>query len=285
VSESLALLTEAEKLAKVADEVSAAYATELARVLRDLERELRALALDAVQRNSKTALSRAVRAARLRKQIQVALKAAGYERFAHQVTSINLDRLLAQVERLRGAARLAAFTTSDLTRILALKELAKLDVLGQGEAIAHAVWRTFAAGLFSQRPLRDLLDDLSTAIDVELYEARTLYDTTVNVFARQVEALKSKGDPDEVYAYLGPADRKLRPFCHARVGKVFTRREIDAMDNEQLPNVFLTGGGYNCRHSWIALSKLSDLRELVGTDQRMPDVEQQLAEVGGRKAA
>jgi hypothetical protein len=59
------LLTEAEKLAAVADAIGRSYATELGRVLRDLERELRRLAIDA-KAGSQTALSRAVRAAKLR---------------------------------------------------------------------------------------------------------------------------------------------------------------------------------------------------------------------------
>lgn len=284
MTESQALLTEAEKLAKVADEIGAGYATELGRVLRDLERELRRLALDALA-GSRTALSRAVRAAQMRRQIQEALRAAGYERLAETSTSATLDRYLTQVQQLRLAAKLEAFSSSDLTRILALKELARLDVIGQGDTIALAVWRTVMRGLFTQQDVNDLLDDLADALDVELSEARTLYDTTVNVFGRQVEAMKAQ--PDDVFAFLGPADVKMRPFCRSRVGKVFTRAEIDSMDNGQLPNVFLTGGGFNCRHQFIAVSQLSELRALVGTDQRMPEVEAQLAQVpaGNSKAA
>jgi hypothetical protein len=161
MNESVALMTEADKLAAVADEVSASYATELGRVLRDLERQLRRLALDALD-GSQTALARAVRAAKLRKQIQTALNESGYSRLAETATGRSLDAMVAQLNTLRGAAKLAQFTTSDLTRILALKELAKLDLLGQGQAIAHAIWRTFTYGLFSQRPINDLLDDLAT---------------------------------------------------------------------------------------------------------------------------
>lgn len=279
---SLALLTEAEKLARIADEISGQYAVELARVLRDLERELRRLALDAIE-GSRTALSRAVRAAKMRRQIQQALIASGYRRLAETATMSRLDRLVTQLEALRGAARLAAFSTADHVRILALKELATLDLLGQGDAIAHALWRTFAQGLFSQRPIEDLLDDLATGIDVEVSEARTLYDTTVNVFGRQVEALKSR--EGDLYAYLGPVDVKLRPFCFQHVGKVYNKAEIDALDNGQLPNVFLTGGGYSCRHTWIAISKLSALRKLHGTGLRVPVVTDKMAQVGGRRAA
>lgn len=281
---SAALLTEAEKLARLADEIGAQYALELSRVLRDLERELRTLATEALEGN-RTALARAVRAARIRRQIQRAIRAAGYEDLAETATAGRLDRLVAQLERLRGAAELAAFTTADQTRILALKELARLDLLGQGTEIAQALWRTVAQGIFSARPIEALLEDLAEAIDVELRQARTLYDTAISVFTRQVEAMKSR--PDDVFAYIGPADVKLRPFCRARVGKVYTKAEIDEMDNGQLPDVFRSGGGFNCRHVWQAVSKLSELRKLVGTDQRMPEVEERIKSlpIGGTRAA
>ena len=282
MTESLALLSEAEKLARVADEVGQTYATELARVLRELERSLRQMALEALS-GKQTALSRAVRAGKMRAQVKAALKAAGYDSLAEQATGVGLDAMLVQVERLRGAARLAAFTSSDQSRILALKQLARMDVLGHGAEIAQTLWRTLMRGLFAQQKPADLMHDLAETLDVELYQARTLYDTTVNVFARQVEAMKSR--EGDVFAFLGPADTKLRPFCHAHVGKVFTREQIDALDNGQVGNVFLTGGGYNCRHQFVAVSKVSELRNLAGTNQRIPEVDAQLGAVGGKKAA
>ena len=264
MSETLAILTEAEKLAKVADAIGQAYATELGRVLRDLERELRRLVLEA-NAGSLTALARAVRAAKLRREIQKALEAAGFSDLTETATSASLDRLVEQMGKLRGAAKLAAFTTSDQTRILALKEIARLDLLGAGEELSHALWRTLAQGLYSQRKVVDLLEDLSDAVDVEASRLQTLYDTTVSVFGRQVEAMKST--PEDVFAYIGPVAEKLRPFCRAHVGKVYTRPEIDALDNGQLPNTFLTAGGWNCRHIFQAVSKFSALQDLVGTEE------------------
>jgi hypothetical protein len=284
MSESLAVLTEAEKLAKVADAVGRSYATELGRVLRDLERQLRTLAIAAIE-GSVTALSRAVRAAKLRQEIQKALRVSGFEALTRTATADALDALVAQMGTLRGAAKLAAFTTSDQSRILALKEIARLDLVGVGDALAHALWRTLAQGLYAQRPVTDLLDDLSEAVDVEEARLQTLYDTTVSIFGRQVEAMKTQ--PGDVFAYVGPVDQKLRPFCRQHVGKVYTKPEIDALDNGQLPNVFLTGGGYNCRHVWQVLSKFSESRDLQGTDQRMPEVQTAIAALppGDRKAA
>lgn len=286
MSEIQHLLTQADTLAIVADTIGQAFATELARVLRDLERQLRTLILDA-QAGSRTALSRAVRANKLRREIRQALIAAGYPQLIETSTSDALDRLVVQLGRLRGAAKLAAFTPSDQTRILALQALAETDLLGAGDELAHALWRTLAQGLYSQRRVRDLLEDLADAVDVEDARLRTLYDTTVSVFGRQVEAMKATGEADEVFAYIGPVDAKLRPFCRQHVGRVYTRAQIDAMDNGQLPNTFLTGGGYNCRHVWQAVSKFSELRDLVGTERRIPEIQTAVtaSPVGGRKAA
>jgi hypothetical protein len=280
----VSILSEAEKLAAVTDAVTAQYAKELARVLRDLERQLTHLATEALA-GSKTALARAVRAQQLRDQIKTALRLSGYPELTNRAAGSALDALVAQVERLQGAAAIAAFTSNDYTRILALKELAKLNLYDQGEALYLAVWRTFQYGLFSQRPIKELLEDLATTLDIEEHEARTFYDTTASVFTRQVESLKT--DRDDVFLYVGPLDRKTRPFCYERVGKVYTRDEIDAWDNGQLPNPFLTCGGFSCRHVLQAVSKVSELQKFVGTDERIPEVSEALTRLskGDKRAA
>ena len=94
----------------------------------------------------------------------------------------------------------------------------------------------------------------------------------MSVYGRQVEAIKSTGKPDELFAYMGPTDSKVRPFCLKHLGKVYTRAELEAMDNGQLPNPFLTGGGYNCRHQPVAISRFSELRDLHGTGERIPEI-------------
>lgn len=55
------------------------------------------------------------------------------------------------------------------------------------------------------------------------------------------------------FKYYGPQDSIARPFCSKLLGsaKVYTRAEIAAMDNGQIPNVMISRGGYRCRHQWI----------------------------------
>lgn len=52
------------------------------------------------------------------------------------------------------------------------------------------------------------------------------------------------------FMYIHPRDAVTRPCCNTIIGLVFTQEEIAAMDNNQLPDVLLTCGGYNCRGSW-----------------------------------
>lgn len=269
------LLSAAEQVAVVADDLGRRFARELQRVQIDLERELRRLLVKA-QEGSRTATISAARGLQLRRQLREVLEAAGYDDLANAATVAGLERMARAVEKLNLAAKVAKFTSRDATRIAALKELARLDLLAVGDEVAIALWRSTVQGLFSLRPANDILDDLADVLDDELPRVRTLYDTTVSVYGRQVEALKSSGEADELFAYMGPADSKVRPFCAKHLGKVYTRAELEAMDNGQLPNPFLTGGGWNCRHQPVAISKFSELRDLHGTGERIPEVAEAL---------
>lgn len=71
----------------------------------------------------------------------------------------------------------------------------------------------------------------------------------------------------------------MRPFCETWIGKVRTREAIAEIDNEQLPDSLVTGGGYNCRHRWARVSVLDDeLIEIAGTNQRAPGIDALLKE-------
>ena len=62
---------------------------------------------------------------------------------------------------------------------------------------------------------------------------------------------------------VGPpaSDKLIRPFCkrlmaQAARGRTWSRQQIDRMDNGQMPDVFSTCGGFNCRHQWaVALEQ------------------------------
>lgn len=255
----------------------------LAGVMRNLERRLRGLVED-VADGKRTAIIKAARAARLRKDLRNELTNAGFDLTLDAATDLPLERI--------GEAALATTVGQNVTalmgrlrpRIDALKALTLSDLLSQGDQVTDALWRATVQGVFSARPVDAILNDLAQIIDDTMPRIRTLYDTSISIYGRQVEDLQAGDDPETLFVYLGPVDAEMREFCEDWVGKVRTRADIDGLDNGQLPNVMLTGGGYNCRHGWTEISDASDLAPLAGTDQRMPEVDAQLRAVRKRAA-
>ena len=57
----------------------------------------------------------------------------------------------------------------------------------------------------------------------------------------------------ERFRYFGPKDSVNRAFCRERIGKVYSRQDIEAMDNGHGLDVRLHCGGWRCRHHWRAV--------------------------------
>lgn len=270
------LIAAAARTAFVVDSLSTRFALELALVLSDLERSLLPV-VEAATAGSATAIVKATRAHRTRRAIAEALLASGYAELVGVATQGPLTDVTAATVAARHLAGLDAVLSDTVAaKIDALKALAAQDLLDEGDLVSRALWQATVRGVFGARPVPSILRDLRDVLDASDARIRTLYDTSLSVFGRQVEALHAGNEADTVFAFMGPVDQKTRPFCRDHVGKVYTREEIDALDNGQLDNVFLTGGGYNCRHTWMEVSKFSALRDLLGTDQRAPEVQQQI---------
>ena len=275
-------LQAAERTARAADVLGQSFARALSSVLRDTERRLIPLVKDAAE-GSPTAIIKAAQANDLRKQLRDTLRASGYDDLADIATSDRLDTLVSSVLDRRKLARLSAAMNPRVEgRIAALKALMHLDLLDEGDRAAKALWTAMTRGIFGSRPTDSILSDLGRVIDRTAPQIETLYDTSISVFGRQVEALQAGHDPATKFAFLGPVDDRIRTFCRRHVGHVYTREQIDALDNQQLDNVFLTGGGYNCRHVWQEIGRFSELYN-YGPDQRIPEVETDLRHL--KKAA
>lgn len=107
----------------------------------------------------------------------------------------------------------------------------------------------------------DLAQDLAKRFNLAVGEASSLAETSMVMFYRTISdrgyAQIEAGLPDGSvrYRFQGPDDKITRPFCHRILAKTkadpMTRAEIENLNNGQLPNPFITGGGFNCRHQWI----------------------------------
>ena len=97
--------------------------------------------------------------------------------------------------------------------------------------------------------------------EIKTANVNTIVDTMLRNFGRSVNAVMSEALPQtQKYYYLGALDEKTRDEClNMIMAGELTRDEIDV----QFPDAFLNGGGFNCRHSWVAVT--SQTKELAGS--------------------
>lgn len=107
----------------------------------------------------------------------------------------------------------------------------------------------------------DLVKVLSEKYHASVGRTTAIADTAMSMFYRTASDrafdIIQKDLPSDVlrFRYSGPLDKVTRPFCKdvlARTNREpMTKTDIQALDNGQIPNPFLSGGGWNCRHTWI----------------------------------
>lgn len=87
---------------------------------------------------------------------------------------------------------------------------------------------------------------------------QTEVNTAVMAFNRTVTAKKAEDLGLNLFLYVGPDDKVTRPFCGKlldRVPAIYTKEEIEKLNNKQGLSVMNYGGGYNCRHHWRAITE------------------------------
>ena len=128
------------------------------------------------------------------------------------------------------------------------------------DTISSVAGAAVTRGLFgvAALPFKDLVGMLTEKFETSIGKARTIADTGMSTFfrtamSREVDIIQKDVPELEMrFQYSGPVDFLIRPFCLKLMlaTKSYAREQIDAMDNGQLPSVWLTAGGWNCRHGW-----------------------------------
>lgn len=83
---------------------------------------------------------------------------------------------------------------------------------------------------------------------------KTEINTSTAGFSRAITQKKADDLGFDLFIYLGPDDGITRPFCEARVNKIYDKGQIAGWNNgTDLPaGIYL--GGYNCRHDLRPIS-------------------------------
>lgn len=110
-------------------------------------------------------------------------------------------------------------------------------------------------------PFRDVAEQISKTFHRSVPEAVTLAETSTTMFYRTMTERAFRKIEDGLpagavrYRYEGPRDKLTRPFCKRMLSSTrtrpMTREQIEGLNNGQIPNPFVSGGGYNCRHQWV----------------------------------
>jgi len=149
------------------------------------------------------------------------------------------------------------FTARDLSLLGAVQANTVSALEGAMQASAGAA---ITRGLFGVAGLKfgSLVETLSTRFEVGIGKATSIADTSISVWyatasdrAFQIIA-KDLPQQELRYRYSGPTDKLERPFCRhlTDMAKAYTREQIGEMNNGQIPNVFISRGGWRCRHQW-----------------------------------
>jgi hypothetical protein len=254
-----ALQRNAERIAREADAISARFARELAKVFRTADTRIR----EWLKGSEKPSIQ-------VKREVRNALRASGFDQLAAAATRGPFNEIASRV--LRGR-------TVDAARLEPWRLWHLEDLRDESTVISRALGGAVMRGSLGRKAARSIPQEIAKILEHAEGRVQTLYDTAVSIYGRQVEAESAGDDPAVRFAYMGPVDQKTRDFCLRHVGKVYTRAEIDKLDNGQLSNVYLVGGGWNCRHVWMEIAKSSELYDLQGSDERAPEIQDAVREV------
>lgn len=170
-----------------------------------------------------------------------------------------LEEIIDALRRSSGETiRKLGFVGRDLRAFSALRLSARTTIGTVVEAAGAAAMRQALLSI-SGLSFRELADELAERLSISVENAESTAATAMATYYRTISARAFETIQDDLptkvlkYRYYGPLDFKTRRFCRSllRAGEAYTRKQIDAMDNGNLPNVFTTCGGWNCRHQWI----------------------------------
>lgn len=150
------------------------------------------------------------------------------------------------------------FTGADVKALLANAQNAQVLLKGAVESAAIAA-RQNALLTVGGVSFKDLAEAIAKRFRAAASRSESLAKTAISTYYRLLTARTTdrieRALPDTMelhYRPIGPLDKLTRPFCRkVLTGKrTYTREEIERMNNGQTQNVFLTFGGYRCRHIW-----------------------------------
>jgi hypothetical protein len=176
---------------------------------------------------------------------------------------LTIDDFIEQSDRVAAAALEAiqvlepTATTASVQAQLDSFRVAAVDSVFQDVIIPDTTKaiREALQGMSLGVPLKASMSALSAQLERSEGRQLTEVKTKIASYGRQVTAAVGESAGLDLYLYTGPRDGITRRFCKPLINKVVTEAQMARLDNGQGLPVKLSGGGYNCRHSWSPVSQ------------------------------
>jgi hypothetical protein len=144
-------------------------------------------------------------------------------------------------------------------------------LVGCPPSCCRELWRAVLHFSIGVRSSDELAEEIGKLLPGFEEPGLSILFTLDSICSRHSDLRLDSGATDQLYLYVGPLDSVTRPFCRKQSGHVLQRDEVEALNNGQLPNPLLTGGGYECRHSWKRVSTFDqEIMDLHKTGERAP---------------
>lgn len=229
--------------------------------------------LSKILKGLKTGKENAREAAQVLGNLQSALKELGLDSELGALKEIYGKQLKFISEEFANQGANNIFSGTDRQTIETLITFDTSKIASRLEAYTDDIKSRLMRSVLLGEPLAPeaLHSDIGETVSRQL-EAET--NTLLGTFSRTVTEAKAEEIGFDLRIYYGPVDKRTRDFCREcmagqlpgmqRNTPVYTTEEIDSMDNgNDLGNVLINGGGWNCRHHWQPVS-LERAREVYG---------------------
>lgn len=138
-------------------------------------------------------------------------------------------------------------------QITAMNKLLTPAVIKNFSRMTNKLENEIVQVLKKDLPRIEMEKEIKHTITDKKYNARTLIATGSNAINQAKRNYDAEKSGLEYFKFVG--DSPERKFCKKHYNKIYSKTEIEALDNEQGLPVFYFGGGYNCKHQWIPVIK------------------------------
>ena len=192
-----------------------------------------------------------------KRNIEQVLTYSGFYQYVSDYVSSEQDLIDNAVKQFRIFDYKSRIGGTSRTAINAMQKMNYDTIASIGQQATDKLYNAIYQGLITDTGLNEAIPMIRAIAEKEIGEKlsyiKTVADTEMMKFNRTVINSIAEQTGWNERLYIGPVDGIIRKFCLKHVGKVYSIEKIKKMDNGQLPNVLVTGGGYNCRHTWTAV--------------------------------